>query len=166
MLEIWKEHENISDMSPCALFVGGNFDEFLIQTQNFRQNPPERFVSSTLFFVMKDNEIIGWVDIRHNIWTEYLKNFGGHIGYGILPTERGKWYATQALAHAVQEAKNLIAQWVKELILIAQDSTRYGVDLYGKARLFDLLEASHYRAAKKGSLSTVVGDKNFNNEKG
>ena len=50
MLEIWKEHENISDMSPCALFVGGNFDEFLIQTQNFRQNPPEGFVSSTLFF--------------------------------------------------------------------------------------------------------------------
>ena len=59
MLEIWKEHENISDMSPYALFVGGNFDEFLIQTQNFRQNPPEGFVLSTLFFVMKDNEIIG-----------------------------------------------------------------------------------------------------------
>lgn len=124
MLEIWKEHENISDMSPCALFVGGNFDEFLIQTQNFRQNPPEGFVLSTLFFVMKDNEIIGWVDIRHNIWTEYLKNFGGHIGYGILPTERGKWYATQALAHAVQEAKNLITDGDKILLVCDGDDDK------------------------------------------
>ena len=40
----------------------------------------------------------------------------------------------------IAEARNLIVSGVRELILIAQDSTRYGVDLYGKSQLFELLE--------------------------
>lgn len=59
--------------------------------KKLENNPPEGRVKATLFFVMKENKIIGAVDIRHEIESsEYLKNFGGHIGYGILPTERGK----------------------------------------------------------------------------
>lgn len=38
------------------------------------------------------------------------------------------------------EAQNLVNQGAEELILIAQDSTRYGTDLYGKPQLFELLE--------------------------
>ncbi|MDR3168742.1 MAG: radical SAM protein [Candidatus Peribacteria bacterium] len=40
----------------------------------------------------------------------------------------------------VREVENLVQQGAKEIILIAQDSTRYGVDLYGKPQLFELLE--------------------------
>ncbi len=48
-------------------------------------------MNASLFFVMKNEKIIGAVDIRHEIESnEYLKNFGGHIGYGIIPIERGK----------------------------------------------------------------------------
>ncbi len=58
----------------------------------------------------------------------------------IIPQIRGK-QTSLSLETLITEAKNLIAQGVKELILIAQDSTRYGVDLYGKSQLFELLEA-------------------------
>lgn len=45
-------------------------------------NPPKGRVKANLFFVMKENKIVGAVDIRHEIESsEYLKNFGGHIGY-------------------------------------------------------------------------------------
>lgn len=74
---------------------------------------------------------------------EYLKIAEGcnnSCAFCIIPKIRWK-QVSLSIETLVQESKNLIAQGVKELILIAQDSTRYGIDLYGKARLFDLLEA-------------------------
>ncbi len=41
----------------------------------------------------------------------------------------------------VKEAQGLAAKGVKELMIIAQDSTYYGIDIYGKRRLADLLNA-------------------------
>ena len=43
----------------------------------------------------------------------------------------------------VQEAKELAQRGVKELVLIAQDTTKYGVDLYGKRSLLELLQKLH-----------------------
>gem|GEM_PF-1057399 len=40
----------------------------------------------------------------------------------------------------VQEIKNMINAGIEEIILIAQDTNRYGMDLYGKSMLFELLE--------------------------
>lgn len=74
---------------------------------------------------------------------EYLKIAEGcnnQCSFCIIPKIRGK-QTSLPIETIVQEAKNLIASGVKELILIAQDSTRYGVDLYGKSQLFELLEA-------------------------
>ncbi|WP_408582003.1 GNAT family N-acetyltransferase [Enterococcus avium] len=36
------------------------------------------------------------MDIRHEL-NEFLREFGGHIGFGVRPTERGKGYATEIL---------------------------------------------------------------------
>ena len=73
---------------------------------------------------------------------EYLKIAEGcnnHCSFCIIPTIRGK-QRSLFLEAVIAEARNLIASGVRELILIAQDSTRYGVDLYGKSQLFELLE--------------------------
>ena len=73
---------------------------------------------------------------------EYLKIAEGcnnHCSFCIIPTIRGK-QRSLSLEAVIAEARNLIASGVRELILIAQDSTRYGVDLYGKSQLFELLE--------------------------
>jgi len=59
--------------------------------------------------------------------------------YCIIPKLRGK-YRSRNLEDVVSEAKLLVEKGVKELIIIAQDTTRYGIDNYGEYRLADLLE--------------------------
>ncbi|MGI0108193.1 30S ribosomal protein S12 methylthiotransferase RimO [Salinimicrobium sp. WS361] len=56
-----------------------------------------------------------------------------------IPLMRGKHKSTP-IENLVEEAKKLAAQGVKELILIAQDLTYYGLDLYKKRNLAELLE--------------------------
>ena len=56
-----------------------------------------------------------------------------------IPLMRGKHLSTP-MEELVHNAKQLAAQGVKELILIAQDLTYYGLDLYGKRNLAELLE--------------------------
>lgn len=51
-----------------------------------------RCPGKTYFLIRKeDNKIIGMINIRYNL-TEAMLHFGGHIGYGIRPTERRKGY--------------------------------------------------------------------------
>ncbi len=57
-----------------------------------------------------------------------------------IPLMRGKHRSTP-IEEVVNQAKNLAKEGVKELILIAQDLTYYGLDIYNKRRLADLLRA-------------------------
>lgn len=57
-----------------------------------------------------------------------------------IPLMRGK-HTSKSIEHLVIEAEKLAAKGVKELILIAQDSTYYGLDLYKKRNLHELLLA-------------------------
>ncbi|MEB9503603.1 GNAT family N-acetyltransferase [Bacillus anthracis] len=70
-------------------------------------NLPESWVpDSTYWLVTDNNRIVGAVNIRHSL-TEHLLNAGGHIGYGIRPSERRKGYATKLLALSLEKAKQL-----------------------------------------------------------
>ncbi len=57
-----------------------------------------------------------------------------------IPLMRGK-HLTVPVERLIAEAKSLAAKGVKELILIAQDLTYYGIDLYGQRKIADLLRA-------------------------
>ena len=59
--------------------------------------------------------------------------------YCIIPKIRGK-FRSREMDSIIKEAKNLAAKGVKELILIAQDTTLYGSDIYGKKSLHILLK--------------------------
>ena len=56
-----------------------------------------------------------------------------------IPKMRGK-HVTKPIEQVVDEARELVADGVRELILVAQDTTYYGMDLYGEVRLADLLD--------------------------
>lgn len=74
-------------------------------------------------------------------WTAYLKISEGcdhACTFCAIPSFRGK-HVSKPLERILEEAAQLAAQGVKELNLIAQDSTQYGYDLYGKMRLPELL---------------------------
>ncbi|MCA9236164.1 MAG: 30S ribosomal protein S12 methylthiotransferase RimO [Planctomycetales bacterium] len=55
-----------------------------------------------------------------------------------IPKMRGK-HATKPIEEVVAEARELAADGVRELVIVAQDTTYYGMDLYGETRLAELL---------------------------
>ena len=59
--------------------------------------------------------------------------------YCVIPSLRGK-YRSRTKESILEEARRLAGSGVKELIIVAQDITRYGTDLYGKHSLAELLE--------------------------
>ena len=56
-----------------------------------------------------------------------------------IPKMRGK-HATKPIEEVIAEAKELAADGVRELVIVAQDTTYYGLDLYGETRLTELLQ--------------------------
>lgn len=76
-------------------------------------------------------------------WFAYLKIAEGcsnHCTYCAIPSIRGEFRSRQP-DDILAEAKHLAEMGVKELIVVAQDTTRYGEDLYGKSALPALLKA-------------------------
>lgn len=74
--------------------------------------------------------------------TAYLKIAEGcsnRCTYCAIPYIRGN-YISREFEDIISEAKELAKKGYKEIILIAQDTTKYGLDLYGKTRLAELLE--------------------------
>lgn len=75
-------------------------------------------------------------------YTAYIKIADGcnnHCTYCIIPKLRGS-YKSRPMEHIIAEAKELAQKGVKEILLVAQDTTRYGIDLYQKPMLADLLD--------------------------
>ena len=77
---------------------------------------------------------------RHLAYLKVSEGCDRLCTFCAIPGMRGK-HVTKPIEEVVQEAKELVADGVKELILVAQDMTYYGVDLYGQTRLADLLRA-------------------------
>jgi ribosomal protein S12 methylthiotransferase len=80
--------------------------------------------------------------ISTGISTAYLKIAEGcsnNCTYCAIPMIRGK-YVSRPMEEILEEAKKLKANGIQELIVIAQDTTKYGEDLYEKAKLPELLE--------------------------
>ncbi|HYF82961.1 MAG TPA: 30S ribosomal protein S12 methylthiotransferase RimO [Clostridia bacterium] len=73
--------------------------------------------------------------------SAYLKIAEGcdnRCSYCIIPTLRGR-YRSRKMEDILEEAEELSKNGIQELNIIAQDITRYGIDLYGKYRLSELL---------------------------
>lgn len=79
-----------------------------IKTISSKQTVPEgRSPSSTFFTLSETNDLIGIVNIRHDINQEFLYQFSGHIGYSIHPQYRQKGYGKEQLALALNYCKLL-----------------------------------------------------------
>jgi ribosomal protein S12 methylthiotransferase len=75
---------------------------------------------------------------KHYAYLKIAEGCDRSCSYCAIPMIRGP-HVSVPMEQLVAEAKLLAAQGVKELIVIAQDTTYYGLDLYGKRRLGDLL---------------------------
>lgn len=89
------------------------------------------------------NECMKWQErvITTGDTMAYLKIAEGcsnHCTYCAIPKIQGN-YVSREFNEIIEEAKTLAKKGIKELIVIAQDTTKYGIDLYGKPRLAELL---------------------------
>ena len=106
----------------------------------------EEFPEVDLFIPIREyKEIFGKLDyVNRMVTTEnyaYLKIAEGcsnNCTYCAIPNIRGP-YASRPMEEIIEEAKRLYGRGYKEIIVIAQDTTKYGIDLYGKSRLPELL---------------------------
>ncbi len=76
-------------------------------------------------------------------YMAYIKIAEGcdnHCTYCAIPSIRGK-FRSRTIEDIVNEAKDMEALGVKELNIVAQDTTRYGLDLYGEYKLPELIRA-------------------------
>ena len=76
---------------------------------------------------------------KHYAYLKIAEGCNWKCGYCAIPLIRGP-HVSVPMEVLEEEARNLAAQGVKELIVIAQDTTYYGIDLYGKRCLAELLE--------------------------
>lgn len=71
-----------------------NYEEWLIKLEEEKLiEPNEKLVPAETYLLVreKDNKVVGMINLRLTL-NENLKKFGGHIGYGIRPSERRKGY--------------------------------------------------------------------------
>ena len=88
------------------------------------------------------HELVGERILTNPAHFAYLKISEGcdrPCSFCAIPLMRGK-HISRPIEELVLEAKNLAKQGTKELLLIAQDSTYYGLDIYKKRNLADLLK--------------------------
>ncbi len=71
---------------------------------------------------------------RHYAYIKIAEGCDNHCAYCVIPSLRGK-YRSRQMDDILYEARVLAASGVKELIVVAQDTSRYGTDLPGHKRL-------------------------------
>ena len=84
-----------------------------------KETLPEGRVLSTQFVSVRksDNKIIGFVNLRHEL-NYYLLKCGGHIGDSVIPSERGKGYATEQIKLCLNYCKIL---GIKDVLITCKD---------------------------------------------
>lgn len=79
---------------------------YLQDEENGEKLKPGWVANSTYWLINEQGKIAGAVNIRHAL-TEGLLNTGGHIGYGVVPSQRRKGYATAILEQSLQKTREL-----------------------------------------------------------
>ncbi len=91
-------------------------------------------VKASLYFLLVENEIVGAIHLRHKL-NEYLSKVGGHIGYGVKPSERKKGYAHIMLKLLLDDLK--IKKYEKVLITCDDDNAASSKTIEGNAGVLE-----------------------------
>lgn len=108
MLEDWKQSGE--KLVPWVLsFETRDFSAMIAMLEGYGKGmglQDDQVEHSTYWLVNHEKKVLGAVNIRQRL-NDYLSRNGGHIGYGIRPSARGKGYATEILRLALLIAQSL-----------------------------------------------------------
>jgi predicted acetyltransferase len=85
---------------------GINFQEYVdnVNSWPYGKFLPSDFVPNSYYVAVKADIIIGRVSFRHEL-NEFLERIGGHIGYAVIPSQRGRGYAKNMLKQSLRFAR-------------------------------------------------------------
>lgn len=86
----------------------GNFNRWLTGMQNRRTgtNLPAGYVRENFYLCYEQGALVGVFSLKFSL-TDYLLNYGGHIGYAVRPSEQNRGLATRMLAEGCRLAGEL-----------------------------------------------------------
>lgn len=76
---------------------------------------------------------------KHSVYLKISEGCDNRCTYCIIPYLRGN-YRSRKIESLIKETEQLVEKGAKEIILVAQDTTRYGIDLYGEKMLPELIK--------------------------
>jgi ribosomal protein S12 methylthiotransferase len=115
--------------------IGANNDIVSVVEKLCQNEKYECFPDKYLLDMNGERELL---NPSYYAYLKIAEGCSNHCTYCAIPLIRGE-FRSREFEDIVSEAKSLAENGVKELIVVAQDTTRYGEDLYGKQRLSELL---------------------------
>ncbi|MDD2492315.1 MAG: GNAT family N-acetyltransferase [Bacilli bacterium] len=112
------------DYSPNTERIFGDPNTIIQKSRDYENgiNMKHGYVKATTFWLIDNNQFIGEINIRHEL-TDFLLNYGGHIGYEIRYSMRNKGYGTKMLQMTLPYCKEVLKL---QKVLITCDDDNIG----------------------------------------
>lgn len=138
-LSYMEEFKNAGEeLIPFPLeFSYADFEKMVNRLERYSQGIglDEGLVPHTTFWLIEsDKTIVGVSNLRHSL-TDALRDHGGHIGYSIRPSSRGKGYGKTILKESLVEAQKLGIKRV--LVTCDKENERSQRTIFGCGGIFD-----------------------------
>lgn len=139
-----KHKEELKEAIPevCAMIGTSDIKEIVSVVEQVLNKQNDEYVakiSDKPEYIYPENVKRQQITVGASSYVKIADGCNYHCGYCIIPQLRGA-YHSRTIEDVVAEVKDLVSKGVTEVVLIAQDTTSYGIDIYGKPSLAKLLE--------------------------
>lgn len=139
-----KHKEELKEAIPevCAMIGTSDIKEIVSVVEQVLNKQNDEYVSKISEkpeYIYPENVKRQQITVGASSYVKIADGCNYHCGYCIIPQLRGA-YHSRTIEDVVTEVKDLVSKGVTEVVLIAQDTTSYGIDIYGKPSLAKLLE--------------------------
>ena len=136
-----KYKEELKELIPeaCAFLGTSEIDKIVDVVKKITKNKTKEYlVSENPHYNYPEDIMRQQITMGASSYIKIADGCSFNCGYCIIPQLRGP-YKSRKMENIIAEAKSLAAKGISEIVLIAQDTTSYGKDIYGKPYLTELL---------------------------